>query len=333
MAGLLCEAGFGVQVFKPISNIPQGGRRPLRLAHKTVQSISQFLLRHGRPVDFLQNAPEVESWSTANGEVFPLSSLGFDNPDRWVDGSELSSELWDLAEYLGAILSKVEVLPQILLTDKSRVIVDVDPQLLAHWPSASNWKSEVNYRTESVEIWLPEGRISETYSTQFFQIEGAVAFLEPHPKKGFSLSFYAGSRYSLERAIHATRSARGNAPSMWRALLTLNQGACSHYETIRAGLTGIKIPGIYLIGAALGRYAPFSSLHGNESFEQVTRLCAQLSREVDSWMEAEVQRFRSQFKRAKMWEKLLISERSHRYVLSATHLMPGAVRRFLKSPF
>lgn len=314
--------------------------RPTRLSAEVVRNIRKLAAPVGERLEFISRAPEFASWGSPSGARYRFA-WGFDAADRWVDRATLFETLKKVAAASGAKINEERLLapPELERFGEVPIFLDAPLEELTAWPLALD--RERAERVEATELWLPQGRISEGSPCQFVRLEGALAFLEPHPLGGYALSFYASSRYPLERALLSLRDPRGSGPASWRALFMLNPGAQVRNLSFRLGGGGFLAPGAFAFGESLGLSNPGANLHDIESLDQAERLARfwekpgngeSILARSETWTMRESGRLGAMWGRGRLMEKLFFSDEARKYALPAASFVPRALRRLLHAP-
>jgi len=342
LAARLAQAGWDVEwqlaEFRP-------RLRPARVSVEALRLLRAVGARGGDRMTFLGKAPGLESWGLPSGVRYGFAWGKNSSADRWVDRQELFESLKKIAVASGVKVFERRMLvpPSLQHFGELPVFLDAPVEDLAGWPLVRNrLRTE---RIEAAELWLPQGRIAQGAPCQFQKLEGAQAFLEPHPRGGYSLSFYASSRYPIERALESLRNSRGAGPAPWRALFMVNPGARVQTLTFRVGNPGFVAPGAFVFGESLGTAHPAANLDELESLEQAERLVAlwptsegpemdrdSLLRLSEAWNHKEGSRLTRIWERGRLLGRLLFSDEGRKYALPAASFLPRALRRFLHAP-
>lgn len=336
LATKLAERGDEVEL---IVLPEERAHRPLRLTHGLCQELRALLLRHGQSIAAFDAALEIET-----PHYNFLADL---RPDAWIDSRLLTEALRGAAQASVWTTLAAESSPTLLLDQEELfTIVDRDLEKLPYgwlWPQVARHPDSKSYVLESAELYLPEGREPEVESGDFIHLEGSVGFLESHPTGGYVLSFYSQSRYALERALRAVQGAKAAGPSFWRALVLLNRGLQTQLRSLKVGLSGLQVPGIFQLSSLVGNHSPLGNIHAVEAFYQAQRflehlpLHASLLRpernlSCEDWLKKEKLRFERSASRLKIWERLLFTERPSWVFNSLCRVLPPALKKALKTP-
>ena len=327
LASLLASAKMSVSWYT--TGIHESLRAPL-IRGPVLGRTRRFLLSHGVPVDFLLNAPELESWGLSGQESHPFIFAGIGGElDRWVDAGELSRAFAASALRLGVTVRQVPVLPSDGGSGSLAQIRCADIALERSTQSADQERWQVT------EIYFSRGGTNRVDGSQVSLFEGCLGFLEPHPQNGHTLTLLSQNRHAIDRALEILSRPRGDGPQLWRLLLMANPGARRREFSVVSGLAPEGARDVYTFGQGIGTFSPVLNWDVSESLEQAERLFDDIldpDSSVDGWKRRERERFSSLQKRMAVWQKLLVSERFQGNFVEFAAWLPKSLRQYLRTP-
>jgi hypothetical protein len=341
----LLDKGYEVRLATGADEVSGEALRPVRLKAPVVELLKEAFRRQARPYFFLEEAPALASWAPVGKEtrtgVFDRRAL----LDRWVSSRELSTELLELFRQLGG---RVETAPLAALpTGRGGValeIMDIDPARLTPETVASYFPHlERRPSLRCSEVWLPHVDASvEEPDFEFTRFEATLVLSEIHPEQGKVFSLYSSSEYSLQRALRALKDPRGSAPTSWKAQVLSERAPRERSSSQKWGYAGFYRPGVWSLGASVGRLGPALNLDVSDALSQGARLVDTLEKlprgqslllAAEDWRRIEKARFAQAYRKARFVERFFFAEgRGGDWVQRTSSLMPAKLRQLLKAP-
>jgi hypothetical protein len=341
----LLDQGYEVRLSTGTRDPLKTPLRPLRLKAQALNLLKEAFRRQARPYFFLEEAPTLASWAEVGKER--LSPL-FDRSsqmDRWVDGAQLLGELLELFRQQGGRLENTPLAP--LPSGRIGValeIMDLDPSDLTS-EQVPAYFSHLDRRPSLrvCEVWLPHVDDSgEEADFSFVRFEATLAVSEAHPIQGKIFSLYSSSEYSLQRALRALKDPRGVAPTAWKAQVLSERAPRERSSSAKWGYAGFYRPGVWCLGASVGKLNPVLNLDASESFLQADRFIETLQKlprgqslllAAEDWRRSEKARFLGDYKRARFMEKAFFSDaKGMDWVQKTSAFLPSRIRQILKAP-
>ncbi|MEO5668038.1 MAG: hypothetical protein ABIR96_08265 [Bdellovibrionota bacterium] len=340
----LLDMGYEVTLMKGPSESSGAPLRPLRLRTPVVALLKEAFRRQTRPYFFLEEAPLLSSWAEVGKDTMTGIFDRTSHVDRWVSSAQLSFELGELFAQLGG---RTEAFPLTPLPSGRGValeIMDLDPkQLTVESVSAYFPHLERRPSLRASEVWLPNVDASnDEPNFEFTRFEATLAISETHPTQGKIFSLYSSSEYSLQRALRALKDPRGVAPTAWKAQVLSERGPQERSSVMRWGYAGFYRPGVWALGASIGKLNPALNLEASDSILQAARFIETLKGvprgqslilATEDWRRQEKSRFLSGYKRARFMERFFFSDGSFVDAFQKTSsFLPQRLRQLLKAP-
>ena len=319
LAGLLAEAGWTVKWVRPPER--HARLRPLKLRRFEEAQLTRLLLRYG-----------------LNKRKFG-SALNLQN---YYDPEVLGTTFLELAERLQIEISNVSELPPLSKTEDRLVIVNEDPEHLGHWGSSAFSTFREATHSWVSELWFPEGRLSNYFSTQTLALGDVLLFLDPHPQRGYVLSLYSDSLSNNDRTLQSLLSYKSRLPLFWRSLSLMNHRSRRVDKPLAVGGQELAASGVFALGQSLGKLYEFSNADTTDYFNQVLALFSRLQRSRDNALSqfvlAEDWRFEARrsvekaLRRGRVWKSLLSSHTTAQICIPMMKKLPEPLRQLLQSP-
>lgn len=341
----LLDKGYEVRLATGPEEISAGSLRPVRLKASVVELLKEAFRRQARPYFFLEEAPALSSWASVGSET---QSGIFDRRamlDRWVSSRALSLELLELFRQLGG---RVETTPLVALpTGRGGValeIMDIDPAQLT-LESVPSYFPHLERRPSlrCSEVWLPHvDALGNEPDFEFTRFEATLVLSEIHPEQGKVFSLHSSSEYSLQRALRALKDPRGSAPTAWKAQVLSERAPQERVSSQKWGFAGFYRPGVWSLGASVGKLGPALNLDVSDSLSQGARLVETLEKlprgqslllATEDWRRVEKARFVQAYRKASFVERFFFADgRGGDFVQWTSSLMPAKLRQLLKAP-
>lgn len=341
----LLDMGYEVRLFVSPSTVADEPLRPVRLRAPVVSLLKEAFRRQARPYFFIEEAPALASWAEVGKEVHSGLFDRVSQLDRWVSQSRLSSELMELFRAQGGRVesSPLPALP-VARGGVALELMDYDPtqisteQVESYFPHLERRPS-----LRCSEVWLPHVDASnDEPDFEFTRFEATLVLSESHPVQGKVFSLYSSSEYSLQRALRSLKDPRGVAPTAWKAQVLSEKAPKERSSVSRWGYAGFYRPGVWCLGASVGRHNPVLNLETSDSLLQGARFIETLQKlprgqslilASEDWRRQEKARFVTAYKRARFMERFFFAEGTLvDWVQRSSSFLPPRLRQLLKAP-
>lgn len=318
-------------------------KRPVRLSPESVKIIKSAFREHSRPHFFLNEASSLQTWGKMGAESFSGLFDGSTANSLRVPLGQLRSEVRELFVAAGG---QLEDSP--LKRDRPAgrnphciEVMDIDPLALMPEERASYFSHYKRRPVYHVAEFRCGSASEEGPDFEFLRYENSLLICERF--EGHSIiSVYSASKYGRSRVVQALCDVKSTAPTKWKAMI-IESGRDNIFEySLPWGWSGFYRPGVWGVGASLGRLSPVSNLEFDESIKQVERLSHQLDTlsqnqssllQAEDWRKQEKSHLSSLVSRGRLAERLLFKESwtqsTRQKVVS---ILPPRVRELMASP-
>jgi hypothetical protein len=319
LAGLLAEAGWLVKWVRPPER--RARLRPYRFRKIEETHLKRLLLRYG---------------------LFKRQFGNALNLNEYYDHEVLKTTFDELADRLRIEKSDVLELPSLGQNESRLLIVNEDPDFLQHWGA----KAFSTFRDpQSIwvsELWYPDGRVSNHFSTQILALDDVLLFLDPHPMRGYVLTLISKSLSDNDRALQALLSYKSKLPLFWRSLGLLNNRSRRVDKAMSIGGQELILPSVFPMGQSLAKLHEFSNSDMSDYFAQSLALFERLQRShtnaVSLYQQSEIWRVegrsmaQNSLRKAQFWHFVLSSYTASQLCVPVVRKLPEPLRQLLQSP-
>lgn len=318
-------------------------KRPVRLSPESVRIVEDVFREYAKPHFFLSEAVSLQSWGRMGAESF--KGL-FDNDSATsvlVPLDQLRNELRELFIASGGIIEDNRVLHKRPAGRNPHCIevMDIDPLALMPEERASYFSHFKRRPVYHVAEFRCEASENEGPDFEFLRYENSLLICERFQESSI-ISAYSSSKYGRSRVVQSLCDVKSTAPAKWKAMI-VESGRNRQFEySLPWGWSGFYRPGVWGLGASLGRISPLSNLEFDESLKQAERLCGQLDTlsqsqssllQAEDWRKSEKSKLASRISRGRISERLLFKESwtqgTRQKVVS---VLPPSVRQMMASP-